>query len=299
MLPACYDPTIRAQEMAGEGIIASVPFPTLPGFGGRVFNEFADKELADLCVRAYNDFMIDEWCGAAPDFYVPTTIVQLWDPELAAAEIRRCAERGARTIAFPDNPYPMGLPSIHQEWWDPVWRALVETETVVSLHIGGSGRIPAASPDTRFTTSITMGPASAGMEMLGDIIFSRVPHEFPEIKFVVTEGGIGYVPFLLERIDYAWEKNRAWDDLWDERPSDTFQRIFWVCAVNEEFGLANRDRIGVDKVLWECDFPHAETPYPNSQREAEKQFSGMPERDVEMITHLNAQKLFRFEGTTS
>jgi len=299
MHQGCYDPVARVNDMRDEGIIASVPFPTLPGFGGRVFHEFADKELADLCVKAYNDFMIDEWCAACPEFYVPTIIVQLWDVELAAAEVRRCAERGARTVALPDNPHPMGLPSIHSEWWDPLWRALEETETVVSLHIGASGRVPMASPDTHFSTAIASGPAQAGMEMVADLLFSRVVHQFPGLKFVITEGGIGYMPYLLERIDDVWEKNRAWDAISSyDRPTENFRRAFWVCAVNESFGLEQRHRIGVDKILWECDYPHAETPWPNSQREAEKQFAGMPSDEVALMTHLNAQALFRFPGAS-
>lgn len=299
MLPGCYDPHVRAADMREQGIIGSVPFPTLPGFGGRVFHEFGDKDLADHCVRAYNDFMIEEWCAAAPDFYVPTIICQLWDPEKAAAEIRRCAALGARTIALPDNPHPMGLPSIHQPYWEPVWTALEETETVISLHIGASGRVPMASPDTHFSTAIASGPAQAGMEMLADLLFSPVVHAHPGLKFVITEGGIGYMPYLLERIDEVWEKNRAWDAIGAyDRPTEIFQRSFWVCAVNERFGLEQRHHIGVDKILWECDYPHAETPWPHSQREAEKQFAGMPDDEVELISHRNAQTLFRFEGAS-
>jgi predicted TIM-barrel fold metal-dependent hydrolase len=298
MIPSCYDPVERAKIMKEQGVVGSLCFPSLPGFAGRVFYEFEDKELANLCIRAYNDFVFDEWCAACPEFYVPVTIVQLWDPQLAAAEIRRNAARGGRSVSLPDNPSPMGLPSIHNPWWDPVWRALEETDSVISLHIGASGRLFRASPDMYFTAVISAGPLMAGCETLADLILSRVPHEFPGLKWVITEGGIGYLPYFMERFDITWENNRGWEDGVNKeyRPSDIFRRSFWVCAVNERFGLEQREHIGVDKILWETDFPHAETPWPNCQSVAEKQFSGMPDIHVAKITHLNAESLFRFTG---
>src|SRR5438128_752651 len=89
MIPGCYDPVARSKDLRGDGIVGSVLFPTLPGFGGRLFATFDDKVLADLCVKAYNDFILDEWCAADPALYVPTIIVQLWDPQLADEEIMR------------------------------------------------------------------------------------------------------------------------------------------------------------------------------------------------------------------
>lgn len=299
MLPACYDPALRAEVMREQGVVGSACFPSLPGFAGRVFLQFEDKELADLCIRAYNDFIFDEWCAASPEFYVPVTIVQLWDPELAAAEVRRNAERGGRSVSLPDNPVPLGLPNIHDPWWDPLWRALEETETVISLHIGASGRLFSASPDMYFTAIITAGPLMAGAEALADLILSRVVNEFPGLKFVLTESGIGYLPYFLERLDFTWENNRYWEDVPSEHlPSEIFRRSFWVCAVNEVFGLEQRAHIGVDKILWETDFPHAETPWPNSQQAAEKEFAGMSDEDVAKISHLNAQHVFRFAGAS-
>lgn len=299
MLPACYDPRARVELMREQGVVGSVCFPSLPGFGGRVLLQMKDKELADHCVRAYNDFVIDEWCGAAPEFYVPLSIIQLWDPEAAAAEIRRNAEKGSRTVSFPDNPVPLGLPGIHDTYWDPVWRAMEETEQVVSVHIGASGRLFKASDAMLFTAVISSGPAMASIEFIADVLFSRVVHEFPRLKFVMTEGGIGYLPYLLERMDLAWENNRHWETTVNSnaKPSDLFQQSFWVCAVNETFGIQHASsHIGIDKILWETDFPHAETCWPNSQQEAEKQFAGLSEDAVARISHLNAQEIFRFSG---
>src|SRR5262249_23312155 len=87
MIPGCYDPRARAQDMRGAGIMASLCFPSLPRFGGALFPTLPDKDLADVCVRAWNDFMLDEWCAAAPEMFIPMAIVQLWDSALAAKEV--------------------------------------------------------------------------------------------------------------------------------------------------------------------------------------------------------------------
>ena len=154
-------------------------FPSLPGFGGRVFFEMKDKELADLCVRAYNDFVIDEWCAAAPDIFVPTIIVQLWDPELAAAEMRRCADRGARAVSFPENPSYLKQPSLHTDHWDPVFNAFEETGLVCSMHLGSSGHIPIPTPDSHFSTVIAGGPAVVGIETIMDLLLGHCQDDFP------------------------------------------------------------------------------------------------------------------------
>ena len=142
--------------MLADGIYASVLFPTLPLFSGTLFLSFADKELADLCVKAYNDFVLDEWCPAGPPgLFVPTIIAQLWDPELAAAETRRNADKGAKALSFPENTVPLGLPSYWTDHWDPSGgRARRPTRCCASTSGPAAGsRIP--RPATRPTSSGT------------------------------------------------------------------------------------------------------------------------------------------------
>jgi predicted TIM-barrel fold metal-dependent hydrolase len=294
MTRGCYDPVARAADFRADGVVASVSFPTLPGFGGRVLSQFKDKQLADVCVRAYNDFVIDEWCAAAPEMFVPTIISQLWDPELAAAEVRRCAEKGARALSFPENTVPLGLPSMHQSHWDPLYRALDETGVVMSMHLGASGRIPVATPDSHWSTAIVGAPGVVGMEVITDLIFSRLPHDYPNIKFVITEGGVGYVPYLLERAEFVWESHRFWAPFHEERPRDVFNRSVWVCSVNESVGLRMRHDIGVENILWELDYPHSETTWPASQAAVEKAYAGIPRDEADLMTHGNAATVFNF-----
>lgn len=299
MRPGCYDPVARAQDLASDGIIGSVPFPSLPGFGGRVFFEFEDRELADLCVKAYNDFMLDEWCAAAPDLFVPTIITQLWNPIAAAAEVERCAARGARVVSVPENPHWLGLPSWWQNYWDPMLRAATNADLVLAMHGGASGYFTQATPDSPFSITIVSAPGAMGCELVPDLLFGRLPRDFPTIKIMLGEMGIGYIPYLLERADFVWEHHAAWSGFDDIRPSDLFNKHIWVCAVNETFGIEQRDRVGIGNILWESDYPHSETMWPNSQAAVAKQFAGIPEEDVSAITHSNAEALFRFAGAAS
>lgn len=294
MLPACYDAKARSKALREDGIVGSVTFPTAAGFGGRRFAEAKDKTLADLSVRAYNDFMFDEWHAADPEVLVPTIICQMWDPELAAAEVRRCAERGARSLTFPENTYALGLPSIHAESWDPLWRALTETGVAVSMHGGASGRSFIATPDSDMMQAIVGAPLITGAEVISDLIFSRIPREFPDIKWVITEVGAGYLPYLLERADMQFEKLKGWHHF-DELPSQIFHRSIWVPLVNERFAVEHRHLIGVDNLLWESDFPHPESNWPHSREAAKKQLDGVSDDEMAKITHGNAAKVFRWE----
>jgi predicted TIM-barrel fold metal-dependent hydrolase len=296
MIPGCYDPAARLEDLRADNIVGSLCFPTLPRFGGTLFLGFKDKELADLCVRAYNDWLFDEWCAAGPEVFIPMVICQLWDPQLAAGEIRRCADRGARALAFVENPVPLGLPSFYTDHWDPVWRACEETRTVVNLHIGTSGQMVWPSPgDSGFHIAIMLAQVGAATAMV-NLIESPVPHKFPEIQIALSEGGIGWIPAQLERCDRMWERHQGWagDDMGPLRPSEVFRRNFYGAFVDDEVGMELRDRIGVDRIMWECDYPHVEAPWPNSQQLMDKLMAGVPADEADALTNGNARRLYRW-----
>lgn len=299
MIPGCYDPVARGKDMLDNGIRASVCFPTLPKFGGTLFVKFKDKDLADECVRAYNDFMIDEWCPAVPGMYVPMIIGQLWDPELMAAEVRRNAARGARAISFPENTVPLGLPSFFSDHWDPFWRAVTETDTVVCMHIGTSGGLPSPSPDAPNFDGL--GPVTIALSAVNSFVssvnlsMSPVPNKFPNVKIIFSEGGIGWVPAAMERADRQYLRHREWSGLDQKLPSEVFRENFWYCMIEEPVGIKYRHDIGVDRILWECDYPHVDSPWPNSQAGVEDILGPLPDDERDAITHGNAEKLFRWE----
>ena len=293
MIPGCYDPKARAADMRSNGIVASVNFPTLPRFGGTLFLTFDDKALADLCVRAWNDFVLDEWCGAAPDLFVPMVLCQLWDPPSAVREIERCAAKGARALCFIEDPVPLGLPSFHGDHWDPIWAACEEAELPVCMHLSSSGSavLSDAEPPAVEIAAAFSKAARASINLM----LSPVPRKYPRIKLVWSEGGIGWIPAALERADRQYLRHRYWTELPDGLPSEIARQTMWWCVIEEPIGLTYRHQVGVDRIMWECDYPHADTPWPHSQEAVREQFRGVPDDEVTLITHRNAESLFNWK----
>src|SRR5680860_1279302 len=143
MRPGCFDIHERVKDMSAGGVLACMCFPSFPSFSGRLFLGCEDKDLALAMVQAYNDWHIDEWCGTYPGRMIPMALPVLWDPEACADEIRRVAAKGCHALTFTENPAMLGLPSYHDEHWNPVWRALVEEGTVLNVHLSSSGQPPA------------------------------------------------------------------------------------------------------------------------------------------------------------
>jgi predicted TIM-barrel fold metal-dependent hydrolase len=291
ILPGCYDPQARVADMDVDGVQAQLWFPK---FAGTVFLRADDKDLARLCVEAYNDFMIDEWCGYAPERLIPLVLLPLWDPRLAAAEIERCAGKGGRAISFPENPYPLGLPSFHTDHWDPVFRAAEEAEMPLCMHFGSSGQAPSTAPDASFAISIALYGCNS-MYATTDLLLSRVFHKFDRLKVALAEGGIGWIPYMLERIDYTWDRHKHYTGIDVEtRPSDLFRRHIWGCFIDDEAGIKNRYDIGIDRITWESDYPHSDSNWPKSRQRAAEMLADVPDDEVHRIVELNARELLGF-----
>jgi predicted TIM-barrel fold metal-dependent hydrolase len=293
MIPGCYDPKARAEDLRAEGIMASLNFPTLPRFGGALFPELKDRQLADICVQAWNDFMFDEWCATAPEMFVPMAIVQLWDADLAAKEIERNLVRGLRAISIPEETSLLGLPSYYDSFWDPVWDICEQSGTVVCMHIGSSGWRPYTPPEANPSLTVALGFVPTITHALG-MMYSPVPRKFPDIKIVYSEGGINWVPGALERADRMYKRHKYWSGTDDILPSDVCHRNMWFCLIEEPYGLRVRHDIGIDRILWECDYPHSSCVWPNTQKIVDELFADVPADEAEMITVRNAERLFNW-----
>src|SRR5881397_171344 len=136
--PGCFDVHERVRDMSVNGVLASMCFPTMAGFNARTFSEAGDKELSLVMLQAYNDWHIDEWCAEYPGRFIPLSLPPIWDPELMAAEVRRVAAKGVHAVTFSEDPSKLGWPSLHSEHWDPFYKACVENDMVICLHIGSS-----------------------------------------------------------------------------------------------------------------------------------------------------------------
>jgi predicted TIM-barrel fold metal-dependent hydrolase len=272
--PGCWKQPERLADMDDNHVEASICFPNvLPRFCGQTFLERDDKELALLCVHAYNDWMVDEWCsGAGTARLIPLTIVPLWDAELAAAEVRRCADLGSHAVTFSENPYHLGLPSVHDpgRFWDPFFAACEETETVVNMHIGSSSKMPTTSPDAPFLVSSALTFQNA-MGSMVDYILSGTFERFPNLVIAYSEGQVGWMPYVLERADKLWAE-RIHDDSFGSTlanpPSSYVPGHIYGCMFDDEVGLRNRDIIGMDQITFEVDYPHADSTFPHSKETA-------------------------------
>jgi predicted TIM-barrel fold metal-dependent hydrolase len=277
-----------------DGVHAQLCFPTFARFAGTRFLQTRDQELAHACVVAYNDFVIDEWCGYAPDRQIPMIILPLRDPVACAAEVRRSAARGARAVSFPENPSPLGLPSLFDRAWDPMWAALDETQLVVCTHIGSSGSPPKPSDDAPFSATSMLMPISSWTTFV-IFLLSHVFTEFPNVKLALSEGGLGWIPAALERADYAWEQRRyARNDLPPVPPSHIYRDHIYGCLLDDAVGLSMRNLIGVDHIMFESDYPHTDSKWPASREYAEKLLVDIPDDEAHRMVELNARELFRF-----
>jgi predicted TIM-barrel fold metal-dependent hydrolase len=297
MIPGCYDPKARAHDLLSQGVLASVNFPTLPRFGGALFATFQDKDLASVCVRAWNDFILDEWCpGGPPGMFVPMIICQMWDPPAAAKEIERCVAKGAKALCFVENAVPLGLPSFHQAGhWDPIWQVAQDADIPVCMHIGSSGVVPVSDPEAGLALLISLGSV-AGMLSMANLLLSPVCANFPRLKVVWSEAGIGWIPALLERCDRQLERHHFHTGRHsDASPTEIFQRQMYACMVEEPIGLQLWEMIGADNILAETDYPHADTPYPATQDAYREVFEGIPDDVIAKVSHQNAERVFNWQ----
>lgn len=297
MRRGAWDVTARLSDMDINGVWGSLCFPSfLPGFVGQRLTTWPeDEDLAFAAMRAYNDWHLDAWCGAAPGRFIPNQITWLRDPVIAADEIRRNAARGFKALTFSEAPEKLGLPSLHTGYWDPMLAACEETETVVCLHVGSSGTSPMTAPDAPPETVAVLFFAY-GMYAAVDWLYSKIPVRFPNLKIALSEGGIGWVAGLIDRLDHCFEYQLGYLPTWrhvDLSPSEVLKRNFWFCAIDDTSGFLTRDVIGVDHLLVESDYPHADSTWPDTQPRLRKQLRGVPDAEIAKICWQNAVDLFR------
>jgi predicted TIM-barrel fold metal-dependent hydrolase len=293
MLPGCYEIGARLADMDTDGVHVQMCFPSFPGFAGSTFFAMKDKELAALCVQAWNDFILDEWCAAAPDRFIPMIIVPFWDVAASAAEVERCAAKGAKAISFTEAPHNLGLPSFHSEHWDPFFAAAEAASMPLCLHFG-TGGAPSTAPDAPFAVAIALFGMNSESTTV-DLLLSPVFHKFPRLKVALSEGGIGWIPYVLERTDYTWERHRWYTGVnTDVRPSELFRDHIFGCFIADEAGVEFRHRIGVQNIMFEGDYPHSDSNFPHSRKKLEEVLVDVPDDEARLIAEDNARRVFSF-----
>ena len=285
-----YDQAARLADMTENHVEAAVNFPNIfPRFAGQGFAERSDKDLSLQCLRIYNDWMIDSWCaGDGRGRLIPLTLVPLWDPALAAEEVRRCAAKGSYAIAFSENPFRLGLPSLYTGQWDVLFAACEETDTIISMHIGSSSTMPTTADDAPLATSMSLYAQNA-QGSLCDWVFSGTLTRFPDLKISYAESQVGWMPFQLERMDSVWRDGVGGVDL-PIAPSEQARGRVFGCMFDDLIGLKCRNEIGLGQILFETDYPHSDGTYPHSRKIAHSLFAaaGMNADECHAVLRGNA-----------
>lgn len=273
-----WDATARLAYMDEIGCWAQVLYPNLGGFGNQAFLKMGDAELMLACVRAYNDFQID-WISPAPKRFIPVMAMPFWDVPAMVEEIERCAKRGFKGILFTAAPQDYGMPVLADRHWDPFWAAAQASGLPISFHIG-SGDFLDESKDmytpkrlkadgwaaTYARTTVDLFFINAAQ--ITDLLFSGVLARFPTLKFVSVESGVGWIPFMLDAVDYHFDavqlsKSRPEFKM---KPSDYFRRQIYACYWFErDINRTILEKVGVDNILFETDFPHVTCLYGDRQ----------------------------------
>jgi predicted TIM-barrel fold metal-dependent hydrolase len=315
MRPGCYEPAARVADMNQGFVLSSLLFPSFPRYCGQVFHEAKDKELALLCVQAWNDFILEECAGDYPGRFIPMMIIPLWDPLAAAAEIERTAVRGGKSIAFSENPTKLGLPSIHTDYWDPVLRACEETGFAISMHVGSSSNLIRTSDDMPTLAFMAYSAAANQAGTLLDWLFSGKFERYPGLKIALSEGSIGWIPYFLERAEQVVDKQRFWASRFDINMNPSHERgeaksaasfsmdtdvrqlfrdhVFGT-FIEDHAGLRLLDIIGENNVMLECDYPHSDSTWPDSINLARKWLGHLPGEVQHKIAIGNAARVYNF-----
>ena len=296
MRPGCYDIHARIADMNANGVLASLCFPSFPGFVGQLWAKTEDKKLATVMLQAYNDWHIDEWCGTYPGRFIPLALPCLWDQMLMVEEVRRVARKGCTAISFSENPDKLGFPSLHDEYWDPLWQVCADEGMVICIHIGSGGGMSFPTLDSPVDVMIATTPISI-VNLAADLLFSTILRRHPTLKFALSEGGIGWIPYFLERVDYVYSHHKAWtnQDFGSQQPSECFRDHILNCFIDDKAGLRMRDAIGVETIFWECDYPHSDTTWPTAPEILWESLEKVPDDEINAMTHENAMREFRLD----
>lgn len=283
------------------GIHAQILYPNVGGFGNQRFMQVGDEALRIACVEIYNDYMAELQADSG-ERLLPMALVPFWDIAAAVAEIERAHALGFRGIVMCSNPHDSGMPDFCQTDWEPFWDVCESLAMPVNFHIGSSegdidwfGRVPydTWSGDVKLTiggANIFLGQS----RWMSNLLFSDVPERHPDLQFVSVESGVGWIPFLLEALDYQAGET-APDRLahLSMKPSEYFKRQFHACFWFESHGVAPAiDFLGATQVMFETDFPHPTCLYPRSMERTAETLGSLAPDVRRLILQDNAARLY-------
>jgi predicted TIM-barrel fold metal-dependent hydrolase len=297
MRPAAYLIDERVRDMNRNGVLASMCFPSLPGFSGRRFQEAEDKDLALVMLAAYNDWHIDEWCASHPGRFLPLSIGPTWHMDALVAEVKRVAAKGCLAISMPELPHIQGLPSYQSDYWDPFFRTICDEDLVMCLHIGmGLDAIdmgPDFAPDNFMVLSTQVTVLA-----VQDLLWGPALRKYPGLKVAFSEGGIGWIPFLMDRVDRHYV-NQRWtgQDFGAKMPSDVFREHSLACFISDPTALKLSEDIGIDIIAFETDYPHSDSLWPDAPEMLLEQVNGagLSDVDIDKVSWRNVARFCNYD----
>ena len=301
MRPGCYDIDARVEDMDANGMLAGMNFPTFAGFAGTHLAKLPDLALTNAAISAYNDWSLEELTARHPGRFLPLGIVPNFDIDSAVAEINRIGKRGAVAISLPEAPYALGLPDFGSGHFDPIFQAIVDNDMVVCLHIGVAFGLIKRPEGGMKDDLMLLAPQIMSVTTI-DIVLSGLLKRFPTLRFALSEGGIGWTPFLLDRLE-RHVVNQSWTEFSNQlpagkSPTEVWREHFLACFITDPTALRTRDRMGVETIAWECDYPHSDCTWPYSPEvlHAELTAAGCSDEEIDMITWSNVAGFFRWDA---
>lgn len=312
--PSAYDPAARLAHMDREGIHAQVLYPNVGGFGSQNFLRMEDEALKLACVTAYNDFLT-EWASADPNRLLPVCALPFWNVAESVAEIQRCAELGHRSVLFPSQPQDFRQPELCDEHWDPIWECAQSLGLPISFHIGGQAALGVKegefAPSRRGSMSMKANFARfSALAFIGnglgisEIICGGICHRFPKLDFVSVESGAGWIPTLLEALDWQWQNAGVAIEHpeYELLPSEFFRRQIYACFWFEREMIGRAAELYPDNLMYETDFPHPTSMSPgpatiavHPREYAAEALAGLHSSVVGKLLHDNAARVYRVD----
>lgn len=298
---ASWDMKQRVSLLDDFGLYAQILYPNVAGFGSQNFMKVEDSELRLSCARIYNEAMA-EIQADSNDRLLPMALMPWWNIDQSVDELSRAKEMGLKGIVMCSDPDSIGLPDLGADAWKPFWDACNDLGMVVNFHIGASetsfnmfGR--AAWDSNGMRRRLALGSAALFVEnsrVTSNMIYSGIFDRCPNLKIVSVESGIGWIPFVLESIDYEWEETGSQQEMpLQKKPSEYFRDHFWGCFWFEKVAPKHLvDVVGEDNVLFETDFPHPTCLYPDVQEYIAEISADWSEERKRKILQDNAAALY-------
>lgn len=299
---AAYRAADRLMAVDADGVDYTVLYPTVAGVGGGTFGRLTEPELEQDCVRAYNDWLIDEWASVS-DRFVPQCIVPIYPVEATVAEIVRAVGRGHRGVVYPAMPMLLrDIPHVNNREFDPIWATCEELGVPLCLHAGGAplrrGSLDAGIAGGRAKALAAMSRSPTSAVYMSSLFMSRVLLRYPKLRVIFAESALGWGPELLEYADHQFYQDRVDLEGYDCSPAEMFKAQCYLTGWYEPVAI-HAPYIGVDNILWSTNFPLATSTWPETRRFLGECFEGVAADDRDRILWRSPATIYRLEAALS